>query len=59
MENFIKGYKTYTGIAIAIAGTLGIGNLLGNENLAGIADSALQLIGFVFAAIGSYYAHKK
>lgn len=54
----MDGYKTWTGIALAIAGTLGLGKIFGSENLQGIVDTGLQLFGFIFAAYGNYKAHQ-
>lgn len=55
----MEGYKTWTGIIIAVAGAVGLGNVFGNDNVAGIVNTLAQLIGFVLAAYGNYKAHKK
>lgn len=59
MLNFMSGSRTWTGIALAIAGTLGLGKIFGSENLQGIVDTGLQLVGFIVAAYGNYKAHQK
>lgn len=55
----LEGYKTWAGIIISILGTLGIGNIIGSENLSGIINGIVSLIGFVLAAYGNYKSHQK
>jgi len=41
------------GIVLSILGAIGITSKLGYDNVAGIIDSILKIIGFVIAAIGN------
>jgi hypothetical protein len=54
----MTGYKTWTGILIAILGALGVSSVVGEDNLTGIIDALLQVIGFALAMWGNYKAHK-
>ena len=55
----MEGYKTWAGIIIAIAGSLGIGKVIGQDNIAGIVNGIVSIGGFVLAAYGNYKAHQK
>jgi len=55
----MKGYKTWVGIIVAILGALGISDILGAENIEGILNAILQVIGFALAMYGNYKAHQE
>lgn len=56
----LNGYKTYTGIAITILGTLGIAEKLGGTaQLTSLVDGIAQVIGIVITMYGNWHAHKK
>ena len=52
----MKGYKTYTGLVIALLGYLGVSQYFGAENSAQFADNIVQLAGLILAAYGRYKA---
>ena len=59
MDNFLEGKKTWIGLIVAFAGALGIGDIIGVDNIEGIINTLIALIGFVYAAYGNWKAHQK
>lgn len=54
----MKGYKTYTGIALIVLGFFGWTEIVTPENLDSIANNMSELIGIFLAIYGRYKAGK-
>ena len=59
MSNFLDGKKTYLGIAVIVAGWLGLGDIINDATIGPIVDNAIQLIGVVLAIYGRFVAKPK
>ena len=59
MNKFLDGKKTYIGLIVTLAGFLGIGKILGNENISQLLDVLFQALGLIYAMYGNYKAHAK
>lgn len=55
----MRGYRTYTGLVIALLGALGFGELITEEELTQLTDLSLTLGGIIMAAYGRYKTHDK
>ena len=55
----LEGFKTYTGIAVALAGALGLFRYVSEGDLASILNTGAEFIGLIFAAYGRYKAKPK
>ena len=55
----MQGYKTWTGIALAVLGLLGWGDLISSDQTAELTNLVTQLVGLVLAVVGNYKAHRE
>jgi hypothetical protein len=59
-NNFMEGYKTYTGIAItlisSVVGLLGMNDIISNEDITTTISAIGTLVGTVLAIYGRYKA---
>ena len=54
----LEGRKTYIGLAIALAGVLGLFRYVSEGDLTAILNTGAEFIGLVFAAYGRYKTRK-
>lgn len=52
MSHFLAGKKTYLGLAVALLGVLGFGNLISEAEASHAVDLVLELVGLVVAVYG-------
>ena len=55
----MSGYKTYIGIAVALAGVLGLFKYVSEGDLTTILNTGAEFVGLVLAAYGRYKAKPK
>ena len=55
----LDGFKTYTGIAVALAGVLGLFRYVSEGDLTTILNTGAEFLGLLFAAYGRYKAKPK
>lgn len=55
----LEGYKTYTGIVVALLGAIGISKFFTDGEVTQIADIIITVAGLVIAAYGRYKAKNK
>ena len=55
----MSGYKTYTGIAVALAGVLGLFKYVSEGDLTTILNTGAEFLGLIFAAYGRYAVKPK
>lgn len=55
---FLKGYRTYTGLAVALFGVLGLTQYITTEELDKVLRLIFEVAGILFAAYGRYQATK-
>lgn len=55
----MKGYKTWAGIALAILGALGWGDLVSAEQIASLINAVTEILGLVLTVYGNYKAHQE
>ena len=55
----LEGYKTYTGIIIALAGALGFFSYVSESDLTTTLNTLFTIVGLAVAAYGRYVARLK
>jgi len=50
----MQGFKTYIGLAVALAGVLGLTEYITPENLENVIRMSFEIGGILFAAYGRY-----
>lgn len=55
----MEGYKTWTGIVLTLLGFLGVGEIVGQENLTDLINTLAQVVGLIVACYGNYKSHQK
>lgn len=58
-SKLLEGRKTFIGIAIALAGALGLGSVLSEGEANHVVDLVIELVGLVIAIIGRIKAKPK
>jgi hypothetical protein len=58
METFLKGKKTYIGIATLLVAALGFSEYISSQEVSAIIDSVLTVIGTIVAIYGRYNVTK-
>jgi expansin (peptidoglycan-binding protein) len=56
MQEFLKGKKTYIGLAIALAGILNLSTLISDAEITSSINAIFELVGIAVAVAGRYVA---
>lgn len=54
----INGYKTYTGLVIALIGILGLTDYISPDQIGAVVKATFEITGIIFAAYGRYVTIK-
>ena len=58
-NNFMQGYKTYSGLVVVFLGWLGVGDFVSEEKVGEIINLTVQLVGLIVAVYGNIKAHRQ
>ena len=59
MQSFLDGKRTWIGLILTVAGIIGAGKYISNDNLSQLLDLIFQVVGLVVAVYGNWKAQKK
>ena len=59
MNEFLQGKKTYIGLALALAGFLGIFEYISEGDLSKVLNNGMEIAGIIFAVYGRFKAKPK